>query len=103
MKRHLARELTALFDISMQIHGGGLFARLKAFVTRTDLADGDFRVHFDYPPDLLPQRRATGFGLYKLPGIDRHDLAARNVQMRRSFDFFWRTDGNFHFRASSSA
>jgi len=50
--------------------------------------DGDFETGFPYPADLLPRRRATGFGLYRHLGIAREDLAARKRQMRRNFEFF---------------
>ena len=50
--------------------------------------DGDFETAFPFPADLLPRRRATGFGLYKHLGIPREDMAARRRQMRRNFEFF---------------
>ncbi len=84
----LAQKLTVLFEAGMRIQSGGLFGKLKAFMTRKGLPDGDFKVHLEYPKDLLPRRRATGFGLYKLLGIGRDDHAVRNAQMRRNFDFF---------------
>ena len=68
-----------------------------ALVTRKGLPDGDFKVHFEYPADLISRRRATGFGLYKLLGIDRNDLAARNAQMRKSFTFFGAPTAKFIF------
>lgn len=88
VRDRLAVVLTANYDAGASALAGGLFGKIKALVTRRGLPDGDFKVHFDYPPDLLPKRRATGFGLYKLLGIDRHDHAARNAQMRRNFEFF---------------
>ncbi len=84
----LARALTARFDAGMRAMDGGLAGRLRALLTREGLPDGDFTVNFEYPEELKPARRATGFGLYKLLGIDRHDKAARNAQMRRNFEFF---------------
>jgi nitroreductase len=88
VKNRLATALAARFDAGMQAMAGGVFGKLKAFVTRKGMPDGDFNVHFDYPTDLLPRRRATGFGLYQLLGIERHDHVARNAQMRRNFEFF---------------
>lgn len=88
LRDHLARELTARYDAGIRALAGGVLGKLKAFLTRDGLPDGDFKVHFEYPPELLPRRRATGFGLYKLLGIDRKDHAARNAQMRRNFEFF---------------
>lgn len=84
----LARALTARFDAGMRALAGGAFGKLKAFITREGMPDGDVRVDFEYPKDLVPRRRATGFGLYKLLGIARDDHAARNAQMRRNFSFF---------------
>ena len=42
----------------------------------------------DYPEELVPRRRATGFGLYASLGIARGDSAARHRQMRRNWEFF---------------
>lgn len=88
LRDRLAAELTARYDAGSRALAGGLLGKARALVTREGLPDGDFKVHFKYPEDLLPARRATGFGLYKLLGIDRHDHAARDAQMRRNFDFF---------------
>jgi nitroreductase len=84
----LATELTAKFDAGMKAIAGGTFGKLKAFITRDGVPDGDVKVDFEYPASLLERRRATGFGLYKLLGIEREDRAARNAQMRRNFEFF---------------
>ena len=88
VRDRIAEALTANFDAGMRAMEGGALGKLKAFVTREGMPDGDFKVNFEYPKDLLPARRATGFGLYKLLGIDRHDMAARNAQMRKNFEFF---------------
>jgi nitroreductase len=88
LKDQLAQKLTARFDAGAKVLGGGVIGKLRAWLTRNGMPDGDFKVHFEYPADLLARRRATGFGLYQLLGIDRHDMAARNAQMRRNFEFF---------------
>ena len=88
LRAELASELTTRFDIGMRAQRGGWLAMLKLLLTRRGLPDGDFATTFEYPDDLQPARQATGFGLYKLLGIDRNDYAARNTQMRRNFEFF---------------
>ncbi len=88
LRDHLAQELTSRYDAGSRALSGGALGKFKALITREGLPDGDFKVHFEYPPELQPRRRATGFGLYKLLGIDRNDHAARNAQMRRNFEFF---------------
>ena len=88
VKDQLATDLATRFDASARALAGRWLVKLTTLVTRKGLPDGDFKVHFEYPADLIPRRRASGFGLYKLLGIDRNDLAARNAQMRKSFTFF---------------
>ena len=88
LRDQLASELTARFDIGMRAQRGGWAGKLKLLLTRRGLPDGDFSTTFAYPDDLQPARQATGFGLYELLGIERKDYAARNIQMRRNFEFF---------------
>jgi nitroreductase len=57
-------------------------------LTRDGLPDGDFDTRIAYPEVLQQRRRATGFGLYSVLGIQRADHAARDRQMRRNFEFF---------------
>lgn len=88
LKDRLEAELCQRFDAATTAQRGGIPGRLKLFVTRRGMPDGDFSTTFDYPGDLLPRRRATGFGLYELLGIARTDGKARNRQLRRNFEFF---------------
>jgi nitroreductase len=88
LKEQLKRELAARFDAGIRALAAGWAGKLKALITREGMPDGDFATNFAYPEELLPARRATGFGLYKLLGIDRKDMEARNRQMRRNFEFF---------------
>ncbi|HEX4858140.1 MAG TPA: nitroreductase [Usitatibacteraceae bacterium] len=84
----LAGELTARFDAGMRALEGGRMGKLKAWLSGEGMPDGDFRIDFAYPDDLTPARRACGFGLYKVLGIERNDKAARTRQMRRNYEFF---------------
>ena len=84
----LRRALAERFDESAPLRRGGLGAKARALVTCRGLPDGDFAIPLDYPEELQQRRRATGFGLYGVLGIDRHDYAARDRQMRRNFEFF---------------
>jgi len=88
LKDRLKTELLACFDASAQIQSGGLLGKLRALLTRKGLPDGDFDTRFEYPKELTPRRRATGFGLYATLGIAREDAAARHRQMRRNWEFF---------------
>lgn len=43
---------------------------------------------FEYPPVLQARRRATGFGLYDVLGIDRADKEGRARQFEKNFAMF---------------
>jgi len=88
LKDQLKGELCARFDAGIRALEGGMIGKLKTLLTRDGIPDGDFSTNFEYPKDLLPRRRATGFGLYRLLGIARNDTAARKRQLRRNFEFF---------------
>jgi nitroreductase len=59
--------------------------------------DSDFEIPLAYPEDLQERRRATGFGLYEVLGIERSDRAARDRQMLRNFEFFGAPTAIFAF------
>lgn len=88
VRDRIAERLCANFDAGMSAQRAGWWGKLKLLATRKGLPDGDFSTQFPYPPDLQPRRVETGRGLYQLLGIGRHDLAARDRQMRRNFEFF---------------
>jgi nitroreductase len=88
LRDRLAAEYCAAYDASLAALGKGAIGKLRLALGAEGKPDGDFNTHFPYPKDLLPRRRATGFGLYELLGIAREDMAARNLQMRRNFEFF---------------
>lgn len=89
LKDRLKEQLLARFDAAVKLQAGGVLGKLAAFLTRSKaLPDGDFDTRFEYPAELTPRRRATGFGLYSVLGIARNDAAARNRQMRRNWEFF---------------
>lgn len=89
VRNQLEAELTRRFDLGMAAQRAGWLGKLKLLLRRDGtLPDGDIRTQFEYPADLQPRRRATGHGLYTLLGIGRADMAARDAQMRRNFQFF---------------
>ena len=89
LKDRLKEQLLARYDAATKLQGGGVLGKLAAFLTRSEaLPDGDFDTRLEYPKELTPRRRATGFGLYSVLGIAREDSAARKRQMRRNFEFF---------------
>jgi nitroreductase len=89
LKDRLKEQLLARFDAAAEVQSGGVPGKIAAFLSRSKaLPDGDFDTRFEYPEELTPRRRATGFGLYSVLDIAREDSAARHRQMRRNFEFF---------------
>jgi nitroreductase len=91
VRDRLYAELTERFDTGMRAQRQGWLGKLKLLASangRKARPDGDFDTTAAYPDDLQPRRRDTGQALYKLLGIDRNDLPARDAQMRKNFEFF---------------
>src|SRR5439155_26409704 len=88
LRERLESELLARYDAVVRVRAGGPIAKAHALLTRRGMPDGDFDTRIDYPEELVPRRRATGFGLYAKLGIQREDRPARERQMRRNFEFF---------------
>lgn len=76
------------FDEAARARRGSVLARMRFAVRQGGRPRGDFDVPRTYPPELQERRRATGFGLYSVLGIDREDQSARDRQLRRNFEFF---------------
>jgi nitroreductase len=55
---------------------------------RTRVPAPDTPQLFEYPPLLQARRRATGFGLYDVLGIDRADKEGRARQFEKNFAMF---------------
>jgi nitroreductase len=81
-------ELGRRYDESEPLRRGGPAAKARAWASRKGMPDSDFAIPLAYPKELQERRRATGFGLYGVLGIERADVAARDRQMRRNFEFF---------------
>lgn len=61
---------------------------------------GEQSLEYEYLPAKLPEpylsrRRAVGYALYTLYGIERHDMAARAEAALRNYDFFGAPVGLF--------
>ena len=84
----ISQELCLRFDRAIRGQQAGVMGKLRLLMTRGALPDGDFKTNIEYPRDLMARRNATGRGLYEVLGIGRQDIAARNRQMRKNFEFF---------------
>jgi nitroreductase len=87
LRDRLATELCALYDEGMKLRRAPPWVKAQALLAGK-VPRGDYKVPQEYPEELQPARRATGFGLYGVLGIERGDLPARENQMRRNYLFF---------------
>ncbi len=71
LRDRIAAELCGRFDGQIE-HGRGR----------------EYDVPDKYPAELQARRAACGYGIYGALGIERQDMAARAMQMRRNFHFF---------------
>jgi nitroreductase len=87
LRDRLSAELCALYDEGMKLRRAPPWTRAMALLAGK-VPKGDYPVPQEYPEELQPARRATGFGLYGVLGIERGDMPAREKQMRRNYTFF---------------
>lgn len=87
-KDRIKVKLCELFDIANAAQNGGWMSIAGMLVTRKGIPDGDYNNLFKYPPELDQHRKDCGFGLYSLLGIARDDRKARDLQMKKNFEFF---------------
>ena len=84
-KDRIKEKLLAKYDAAMAAKG--VFGKLGLWLTG-GAPDGDYDNQLSYTPELNVHRKACGFGLYDLLGIKKDDMAARNEQVRKNFEFF---------------
>jgi nitroreductase len=84
----LADALTKTYDRAMKVKQQPLPLKLVSGVFGGVLPNGDFKTDMDYPKELKARAIECGKGLYGTLGIERHDRAGRDRQMRKNFEFF---------------
>ena len=85
----IGEELLSKYHASNKIQKQPLPLKVLSAITSDALPDSDFKpILGKYPPLFQERRIATGAGLYKVLGIERHDKQARDEQMARNFTVF---------------
>jgi nitroreductase len=87
LRDRLSTQLCALYDEGMALQRAAPWTKLAALLSGK-VPRGDYAVPRDYPEDLQPARRSTGFGLYGVLGIARRLVLAREKQLRKNYEFF---------------
>lgn len=88
VRDQLATELTQKYLAISALPRAPKWRQLWAYLTDRNMPDNDYKQVPTYPDELQARRLATAKGLYGALGIERQDLAARDQQMARNFEFF---------------
>ncbi|MEY3587254.1 MAG: hypothetical protein RJB32_550 [Actinomycetota bacterium] len=84
----ISKELLNRWDSAAKALAGGLWGKIKIFITRYGLPQSDYKVNRKYPAELKPRSARVGAELYGLLGISRDDHEARRAQWGRNYEFF---------------
>lgn len=84
-RERLKAKLCAKYDVA--VNAKSTFAKIALWL-RGGAPDGDYNTQIKYTSDLNEHRRACGFGLYDLLGIQKDDSKGRSDQVRKKFEFF---------------
>jgi len=84
----VSAELMEHFQAFRRFNEGNLWQKLAALLSGKVIPSGDFRVPLKNPSDLQPRRIALARKLFGHIGIERADIAGRNAEIGRNFEFF---------------
>jgi len=88
LRDELAHTLTRKFDRANKVNKQPLPLKVVNGVLGDVMPNGDFKPDMNYPPELKQRAIECGKGLYGTLGIERHDRAGRDQQMRKNFESF---------------
>lgn len=84
----ISSELMEHFHAFRRFNEGNLRQKIAALLSGKVIPSGDFRVPLKNPDDLQPRRIALAKKLFSHAGIERGDIAGRNKEIGRNFEFF---------------
>lgn len=84
----ISAELMNHFQAFRRFNEGNWWQKVTALMSGKVIPWGDFRVPLKNPDDLQPRRIALAKKLFGHAGIERADIAGRNREIGRNFEFF---------------
>jgi nitroreductase len=84
----ISAELLEHFDAFRRFNEGSLWQKVRALLSGKVIPSSDFRVPLKNPDDVQPRRIALAKKLFGHVGIERGDIAGRNREIGRNFEFF---------------
>jgi nitroreductase len=84
----ISADLMRHFHAFRRFSEGNWWQKVQAVVSGRVIPWGDFRVPLKNPDDLQPRRIALAKKLFGHVGIERADIAGRNDEIGRNFEFF---------------
>ena len=88
VKDAISADLHNHFAEVAKFRSGGVWQKLRALLSGKVLPRSDFRVPLRNPRDLQPRRVALAKKLFSHQGVARGDIASRDAEIARNFDFF---------------
>jgi nitroreductase len=84
----ISDELMEHFAAFRRFNEGGVWQKVRAVLSGGVIPRSDFRVPLKNPDDVQPRRIALAKKLFGHAGIERADIAGRNQEIGRNFEFF---------------
>jgi nitroreductase len=84
----ISAELLEHFAAFRRVNEGNWWQKVTAMATGKVWPSSDFRVPLKNPADVQPRRIALAKKLFGHVGIERGDIARRNSEIGRNFEFF---------------
>lgn len=88
VRDRISKEFLSRWAAADKALEGGLWGKIKLFITRYGLPQSDYRVFRPYPKELKVRSSKVGAELYGHIGIKRDDRKARSAQWARNYGFF---------------
>jgi nitroreductase len=88
VRDRLSKEFLSRFESIKSARGEGIFAKLKAVLTRKGLPTSNWLIIRPYHKDLMPRSRRVGKEMLTHIGIERDDKKARDAFWARNYEFF---------------
>lgn len=88
VRDRISKEFLSRWAAADKALEGGLWGKIKLFITRYGLPQSDYRVFRPYPKELKVRSSKVGAELYGHIGIKRDDRKARSAQWACNYEFF---------------
>jgi nitroreductase len=87
-RERISREFLSRWHVLSRIMRKGILSKLRIIYSRYGLPTSNRSIAKPYPSELKPRAERLGRELYKVFGVTRGDIIARNAQWAKNYSFF---------------